>query len=404
MKQLTILILFIFCTFAAFSNQKNTPTNFNLNYNIDSYGVNPSVSTEEIKNRLSALPTEMEMHYTKDVQAYIDQYMQKGRKKITSLIVKSAYYLPIFEKALREAGLPEELKYLPIIESGLDPEATSRMGAAGLWQFMTATAKGYDMTVSSTIDERRDPYISSVKACEMLKKQYEKFGDWNLVLAAYNAGPGRVQKAISRANSGGLQPTFWEICKYLPAETQKYVPKFIAINYVMNYYEDHNVPDVTITDPFTTDTVMIFKKTSIKEVASNMNIPVEDLKMLNPHFRTDIIPGSDNKPCNLILPTAFAKEYKIKLGRRIDVQAGAGEKRSQPQKLSQNKTTKKTDKSSGGMASNKTPKRDNWDDELYENVPSKSMPGVYVRVRRAGKKPGNTQRAKDSIERNQLVY
>lgn len=384
MKRIFFIILALIYFFQA-SATGNSSSRFNFDYKVESYGVNPSITPEEIKRRLEALPTQMEMKYTNDVQSFIDRYMKNGRKSVISFVVKASYYLPIFEQALREAGLPEELKYLPIIESGLNPHATSPKGAAGLWQFMAETAKGYDMTVSNVIDERRDPYISSERACVLLKHLYDMFGDWNLVLAAYNAGPGRVKSAIARSNSSGPKPTFWEISRFLPTETQKYVPMFIAINYVMNYYTEHNVPEVEIENPFTTDTIHISHRQSIKQLALDLDIMVDELKALNPQFRTDLIPATPGNPCNVILPYSSAVEYKEKHGRPVSNPNMARRTSKSPQKLSQreeNRPVMASTASSPAGSSKDKKRRDNWNDEEFENVPSKSMPGVYIRVKR----------------------
>ena len=187
-------------------------------------------SDEEIRQRLAALPTVIDMPYNPVVKSYIEHFTKKGRKQVAALLGLSQYYMPIFEQALEEADLPLELKYLPVIESGLDPTATSRHGAAGLWQFIIATAKGYDMEVSSLVDERRDPYISSAKAAQMLKDLYANYGDWSLAIAAYNCGQGTVNKALVRAGATPGTHDFWDIYYYLPEETRGYVPMFIEAN------------------------------------------------------------------------------------------------------------------------------------------------------------------------------
>ena len=263
----------------------------------------PGATDEEIRRRLAALPTVIDLPYNPVVKEYIERFTKRGRKQVTALLGLSSYYMPIFEQSLEEAGLPLELKYLPIIESGLDPTATSRHGAAGLWQFIIASAKGYDMEVNSVVDERRDPYISSERACRMLKDLYETYGDWSLTIAAYNCGPGTVNKALNRAGGTPETHDFWAIYYFLPEETRGYVPMFIAANYVMNYYPEHNISPVLATKPLVTDTIHLSDRVHFNQISAVLDIPVEELRLLNPQFRADLIPGTPEHPYNLILPS-----------------------------------------------------------------------------------------------------
>lgn len=293
----------------------------------------PGASDKEIRERLAALPTVIDMPFNDIVKSYIEQYTKKGRKKVTLLLGLSSYYMPIFEQALEENGLPLELKYLPVIESGLDPNAVSKHGAAGLWQFIISTAKGYDMEVSSLVDERRDPYISSQKACKMLKDLYETYGDWSLAIAAYNCGPGNVNKALNRAGGDPADHDFWSIYYYLPAETRGYVPKFIAANYVMNYYPEHDISPVLIKKPLITDSLHITDRIHFNQIAAVLDIPVEEIRILNPQFRADVIPATSQRPYNLILPSQQMHAFivsqdqilayeKEKYARRMDATPG----------------------------------------------------------------------------------
>lgn len=383
MKHLSLVVLLILASFFSSQIKADNPTTFDLNYSLDSYGSNPETSHEVIEARLAALNTTIDMTYSEEVVTFIEKYMKYGRKQVTSLLVRSAYYLPIFEKALKEAGLPDELKYLPIVESHLNAKATSRAGAAGLWQFMSVTAKGYDMRVTSSVDERRDPYLSSVRACKMLKDLYDKFGDWQVVLAAYNAGPGTVQKAMKRAGVTSANVSFRAIKSYLPAETRKYVPKFIAINYVMNYYPQHNIPTVQIDNPFTTDAIQIYEKGSLRKIASLMSMPLEDLRTLNPHFTTDVIPASMSRPYNLILPSHLTADYLTKNGRGVE-EISSDSVENQPALADNNKPSapiknvaeSKTDSSQ----TNSNDKLRNWNNYAFEDVPSKDNPNTFVRV------------------------
>lgn len=375
MRNLSLLLLLL-ASWTVLQANPLIRSTFNGETTVESLGSDPGASADVIEQRLRALESEIDLKYTKEVRGVIDNFLKTGhgRKRVASLLMMGSYYFPIFERALEEAGLPAELKFLPVIESGLNPKATSPVGAGGLWQFMPATAKGYDLKIDSKIDERNDPYLSSRKACEFLKKQYGRFGDWTLALAAYNAGPGTVQSAIQRAG-GGSKHTFWTIKKYLPAETQHYVPKFIAMTYVLSYYAAHNIPEINIASPLTSDTVQISENTSISKISAKVNVSVDDLKRLNPHFRTDVIAGSVSRPCTLVLPSENAYSYKKSLGRHVDERHYAQRQQSVKAKNSEIKVDDKSAK-----------RKDTWDDYAYESVPSKTMPGVYVRVPRGNNK------------------
>lgn len=209
------------------------------------------------------------------------------------------FYVPIFEEALESYQVPLELKYLPIIESALNPGATSRAGAAGLWQFMVKTGKIYGLDVNSLIDERRDPIKSSYAAAHYLKDLYQIFNDWTLAIAAYNCGPANVNKAIRRA---GGSKDYWVIYPYLPKETRGYVPAFIAANYVMNYYCEHNICPMQTTLPPSTDTIMINRDIHFDQIIAMCNVKEDEIKALNPQYRTGLIPGA-KQSCILRLPT-----------------------------------------------------------------------------------------------------
>ena len=267
------------------------------------------VTDEVIVERLSALPNVIEMPYNQIVRSYINKYTKEQRRQVPVLLGLGLYYNPIFEQALEEQGLPLELKYLPMIESSLDPNAVSRHGAAGLWQFMLATAKGLGMEVNSLVDERRDPYISSEMAASYLKGLYDSYGDWSLAIAAYNCGPGTVNKAIRRAGGDPKSHDFWSIYNYLPEETRGYVPAFIAVNYVLNYYPEHNISPVLPTAPLVMDTIHVSDRVHFEQISGVLAIPVDELRILNPQYRADIIPGSADNPRNLILPSQQIHAY-----------------------------------------------------------------------------------------------
>lgn len=248
--------------------------------------------------RLSRLPNVMEMPYNEIVQKFIDRYTGRLRHSVSYMLGASNFYIPIFEEALEAYGLPLELKYLPVIESALNPKATSHAGAAGLWQFMVATGKQYGLEINSLIDERRDPIKSSYAAAHYLKDLYNIFGDWSLVIAAYNCGPENINKVIHRADG---QADYWKIYPYLPRETRGYVPAFIAANYVMNYYCEHNICPMRTTLPAKTDTVVVSKDVHLKQIADVCGIDIEELRTLNPQYRRDIVNGN-NKPSVIRLP------------------------------------------------------------------------------------------------------
>lgn len=275
------------------------------------YATSDDADTDDatIIARLKALPTVIEMPFNSVVRSYIDRYTKRSRAQVAALLGLNLYYMPIFEQALEEQGLPLELKYLPIIESGLDPNVTSRHGAAGLWQFMLPTARGLGMEVNSLVDERRDPYLSSEKAAAYLKDLYQAYGDWSLAIAAYNCGPGAVNKAIRRAGGENTRQDFWSIYNYLPAETRGYVPMFIAANYVMNYYPHHNISPVLPTKPLVTDTIGISERIHFNQISKVLNIPVDELRMLNPQFRADVIPATAERQYSLILPAQQVHAY-----------------------------------------------------------------------------------------------
>ncbi|MDE6297743.1 MAG: transglycosylase SLT domain-containing protein, partial [Muribaculaceae bacterium] len=301
----------------------------------DRYMTKEDVATSDdtYRRRLSELPTIIEMPFNQVVKSHIERYTKKGRPMVASLLGLSNYYMPIFEQALEEQGLPLELKYLPIIESALEPNAVSKAGATGLWQFMLIAAKGLNMEVNSLVDERRDPYVSSQRAAKFLNDLYKTYGDWSLAIAAYNCGPGNVNKALRRAGGDPSKLDFWAIYNYLPAETRGYVPAFIAANYVMNYYKNHNISPVIPKRPLVTDTVHVNKRVHFNQIAKVLNIPVEELRMLNPQFRADVIPGNTSKSYNLILPSQQVHAYIMseedilnydseKYARRIDAEPG----------------------------------------------------------------------------------
>lgn len=249
-------------------------------------------------DRLHRMPTIMEMPYNEVVQSCIDRYTSRMRQSVSYFLGASNFYMPIFEEALDLYQLPLELKYLPVIESALNPTAVSRVGATGLWQFMLTTGKAYGLNVNTLVDERRDPVKASYAAARYLRDLYNIFGDWNLVIAAYNCGPENINKAIRR--SGG-EKDYWKIYPYLPKETRGYVPAFIAANYVMNYYCEHNICPMKSQLPVKTDTVMVDRNVNFSQIASVCGLDISMIRALNPAYRRDIVPGATT-PSPIRLP------------------------------------------------------------------------------------------------------
>lgn len=240
------------------------------------------------KARLQALPCVVELPYNQIVKRFILRYVQRGQKQVARMKRMSEYYFPIFEEALDRYGLPYELELMPVIESALNPQAHSHMGAAGLWQFMPATGKRYGLEINSLVDERMDPIKSTEAACRFLKAMYDVFQDWNLVIAAYNCGSGNVSKAIHRA---GGKRDFWSIYPYLPRETRSYLPIFIAANYAMNYNAEHGICPAPLEKIMLTDTILTNRRLHLEQVSTKLEIPLDELRRLNPQYTRDILPG-----------------------------------------------------------------------------------------------------------------
>ena len=267
--------------------------------------VNPVYDKEVYKERLSRIPTIIEMPYNDIVQKFIDRYSGRLRRSVSYMLGAQNFYIPIFEQALETYGLPLELKYLPVIESALNPQAVSRVGATGLWQFMLATGKNYGLEVNSLVDERKDPIKASYAAAHYLSDLYKIFGDWNLVIAAYNAGPEKINKAIHRSKG---KTDYWEIYPYLPKETRGYVPAFIAANYIMNYYCDHNICPMLTELPAKTATVVVNRDVHFEQIAHVLNMSVDQLKELNPQYRRNIVNGN-TKPSIIKLPSTMVNSF-----------------------------------------------------------------------------------------------
>lgn len=287
----SLLNTYVISKYAATSRRHRA--NINTDYAFD------QIPDTVIAQRLNSLHTVIPMTFNQVVRDHIRMYLNRMRNRIDVMLTLSEYYQPLFEESLSRYDVPEELKYLTIVESAMNPQATSRVGAAGLWQFMYTTGKNYGLEVNSIIDERRDAYKSSDAAAHYLHDLHNVFGDWHLAIAAYNCGPGNVNKAIAR--SGGKH-NFWQIYPYLPRETRGYVPAFIAATYIMHFYPEHGLHPKKATIPLHTDTVMVERDMYFCHVAKHLGVEIEELRALNPQYRADFIPGrNDSYP--LCLPT-----------------------------------------------------------------------------------------------------
>ena len=250
-----------------------------------------SYSDSVLVDRISRIPTTIEMPLNDVTRKFIDTYSTRMKSAVSIMLGSANFYNPIFEEALERYGLPLELKYLPVIESALRPSATSKAGAAGLWQFMITTGKRYGLEVNTLVDERRDPFKSSEAAARYLRDLYDMFGDWGLAIAAYNCGEGGVQKAVMR--SGKQEGAdFWSVYNQLPHETRGYVPAFIAATYIMNYYCEHGITPRETTLPSESDTVVVQKDVTFAQIASKCNVAVDELRAINPQYRKDIVPAN----------------------------------------------------------------------------------------------------------------
>lgn len=292
------IILLLFCSFiitSLFSQSLSSHKEFQL------------ISDDEIKERLSVIKNEVvKPRFDPAVRSYINTYTIKKRERTESMLGRTVIYYPLFERLLAENGLPTDLKYLSVVESALNAEAVSRSGAVGLWQFMLPTARECGLNVNSIVDERKDPEKATRAAIEYLARQFKRYNDWELALAAYNGGAGRVNRAIKRGRSNN----FWKIRKYLPRETSAYVPAYIAAAYINHYYEEHNLnpvyPDV---DFQMTELIKVYSTLTFKEIELITGTPEYVIQYLNPSYKRNYIPESENGH-NLVLPQAKMAVFK----------------------------------------------------------------------------------------------
>ncbi|HHP7242084.1 MAG TPA: transglycosylase SLT domain-containing protein [Cyclobacteriaceae bacterium] len=266
----------------------------------------PETHYEEIEDRMSCLSTTIPLNFNDRVRSFIDYFVIRNRAYTRGILKRKSYYFPIFEEILKKYDLPDELKYLSIIESGLNPNAISWASAAGLWQFIPSTGRLYGLDKDWYIDERMDPYKSTEAACKYLKSLYRSFGDWELALAAYNSGPGKVRRAIRRS---GYKKSFWEIYWYLPRETRSYVPQFVAMIYVLNYADYHNFYGVDEEFMMDTDTINIKNYFHLETFTNQINICEEDILKLNPEIKRGALPD-EIIDYSLIIP-ADKKDYIV---------------------------------------------------------------------------------------------
>ncbi|MVN92381.1 lytic transglycosylase domain-containing protein [Mucilaginibacter aquatilis] len=265
-----------------------------------------SYQNSPYRTRLDAIQGDVQLDYNEFVQAYISNYTSAGRRdEMGRIIGLSKYYFPIYEKAFKDAGIPDEIKYLSIVESALNPNAVSRVGATGPWQFMYSTAKIYGLDMNNYVDERRDPIQASYAAAAYLRDAYQEFGDWLLAIASYNCGKNSVERAMQQADA----VDFWSIRQYLPAETRGYVPAFIATMYVMKYHNEHGIVPQACNITMNTDTVMVNKFISLSNIAKALSIDVNQLSLLNPSYTKRVINGTTKAPRRIVIPQIGKEQY-----------------------------------------------------------------------------------------------
>jgi membrane-bound lytic murein transglycosylase D len=257
------------------------------------------------RERLARLYSPVDLSFNKEVKRNIEHYIDRAYKQVPRLLALSEYYFPMFERIMDQYDIPYEMKYLAVIESALNPQAVSRVGATGLWQFMYRTGKFVGLEINSYVDERRDPIASTHAACKYLHTLDTIYNDWVLALAAYNCGPGNVNRAIRRAGGTG---NFWKIYHYLPRETRNYVPAFIAVNYLFEYYDKHGFKAAEMDLPHAIDTLTIKKDLHFGQLSDVLGISMADLRFFNPQYKRDLIPGNE-KPRHLILPIGYIPAY-----------------------------------------------------------------------------------------------
>jgi len=309
-KQLAVGICSLIC-FGQLLAQVNQVDKFDLNLNVDFDYIPGFLDYDLVGDRLSCMEKTIPLNYNSRVYAFVNYFAIKDREYTRMVIKRATYYFPIFEKYLKKYGLPDELKYLSIIESGLNPNAVSRVGAVGLWQFMPYTGRSYKLHQDWYLDERRDPIKATEAAFKYMKQLYKMFGDWELVMAAYNSGPGNVRKAIRRS---GYKKKFWEIYRHLPRETRSYVPQWVAIYYVMNYADELNLLKEDFEYPVEFDTINVSNFLNLEVLASQLNLCLDDLRKLNPAIKHNALPEDVEN-----YPLRIPSEYMLALNENREV-------------------------------------------------------------------------------------
>ncbi len=305
-KCITAFVVVLYTLLFTIPNEVNAHINPTSEFNLDIKVVKPSDAL--ITERLQNMQSNISIKYTSEVRSRILQYTVYHRRTTEKLIGRAMLFFPLFDQEISKRNLPSELKNVAVVESLLKPHATSHSGAAGIWQFIKSTGRMYDLEISDMIDERRDPELSTAAALDYLESLYKQFDDWTLAIAAYNSGPGNIRKAIRKAGSRD----FWVFRKYLPKETQAYIPRVIASMYLMNYYHEHNLEPITPTGLFqSTVEVVPVKDLNLSDLSVNLNIDIKVLKFLNPLYKKNVIPVSTNedKQYTLILPDNRLYEY-----------------------------------------------------------------------------------------------
>ena len=269
--------------------------------------IDPALSYQSMvfKNRLDSIQSDISLPYNEYVKHYIDVYTSR-KEQIGKMLGLSEYYFPIFERALKEVGIPDELKFLTVVESALNPQAVSRSGAVGPWQFMSETAKGYGLVMDNYTDERKDPVKASYAAAKYLLDAHARIGDWLLAIAAYNCGTGAVTRAIEK--SGGIAD-FWKVREFLPVQTQNYVPAFIATVYSMKYFKDHEIIVKPAGFSILNDVIPVNKRITMSSIAAAAELDLKELLFLNPSFKREIVNGSALAPVPVVIPSVKNKAY-----------------------------------------------------------------------------------------------
>ncbi len=320
MVKLCLVVVAAFLSIPAMMGQQ--PLTENTSEAVIPYEYIPDADYHEVGDRLSCLATDIPLHYNETVYSFITYFAQRNRPYSHMVRQRQSLYFPLFEQYLKQYGLPTELKYLAIVESGLNPRAISRAGAGGLWQFMPGTGRVYKLHQDFYIDQRLDPARATEAACKYLKQLHRQFNDWELALAAYNAGPGNVRKAIRRS---GYKKTFWEVYKYLPRETRSYLPQFVAITYLMHYADYHNFNQLRHEALPQADTVVVSQFLHLNTFAQLLGTCEDDLVRLNPAIKRGALPESiTNYP--LLIPAHLADTLDKHRAMILDSASRAGKK------------------------------------------------------------------------------